>query len=74
MRMQFWRQAIASAFAGQPPAEPVAVLLHHVLAHDHAPLSKSFLLKLIGARVREPPPLLCFAYCVAYVLPLANRR
>ena len=64
MRMQFRRQATASAFAGLPPTEPVAVLLHHALAHDHAPLSKSFLLETIGARVREPTPLLCFAYCV----------
>ncbi|KAF8249657.1 hypothetical protein K440DRAFT_543080, partial [Wilcoxina mikolae CBS 423.85] len=50
MRMQFWRDTIASVFQGHPPAQPIAVLLHKVLSVDQAPLSKSFFLKVISAR------------------------
>ncbi|OLN87128.1 NADH dehydrogenase (ubiquinone) complex I, assembly factor 6, partial [Colletotrichum chlorophyti] len=31
MRMQFWRESIDKTFAGNPPAEPICVLLHQAL-------------------------------------------
>ena len=31
-RMQFWRDAVNSTFAGTPPREPISLLLHHALA------------------------------------------
>ncbi|KAK1970144.1 squalene/phytoene synthase [Colletotrichum sublineola] len=31
MRMQFWRDSIDKTFAGNPPAEPICVLLHQAL-------------------------------------------
>ncbi|KAL8935314.1 MAG: hypothetical protein Q9211_004764 [Gyalolechia sp. 1 TL-2023] len=66
MRYQFWRDAIASAFAFAPAKQPVAVLLSSVLAslrqqqqqqQQHKPgsnikppLSKSWFLRIISAR------------------------
>lgn len=49
--MQFWKDAIDKAYAGRPPAEPVAVLLDKVLREDAAPLSKGFFRKVISSRV-----------------------
>jgi len=52
MRLQFWRDAVASAFdgRGRPPAEPAVVLLARAVHVDGAPLTKSFLLRAIAAR------------------------
>jgi NADH dehydrogenase [ubiquinone] 1 alpha subcomplex assembly factor 6 len=54
--MQFWRDAINASFNGQPPAEPVAVLLASVLKHHK--LNKSWFLRVINTRERyltNPP-------------------
>lgn len=57
MRMQFWRDNVTRTFAGRPPKEPVAILLHYALAslearHPGASLSvmKSWFIKLINTR------------------------
>lgn len=31
MRMKFWQESIDKTFAGQPPREPICILLHHAL-------------------------------------------
>ena len=51
MRMQFWRDTINSAFDNRPKAEPVAILLHSVLAS--CKLNKSWFLRTINARERH---------------------
>ena len=48
--MEFWRKLVHSTFEGRPPAEPVAVLLEHVLSQHN--LTKSWFLKLINSRDR----------------------
>ncbi|KAI9847004.1 MAG: hypothetical protein M1837_003360 [Sclerophora amabilis] len=65
MRIQFWRDAINKTFAGNPPKEPIALLLSHALSSmsasasgAQAPLSKSWFLRLISARearLNNPP-------------------
>ena len=56
-RMQFWRDNITRTFAGTPPKEPVAILLHHALTSlqsQHPGVStaimKAWFLKIINAR------------------------
>ncbi|KAK7558773.1 Squalene/phytoene synthase [Phyllosticta citricarpa] len=63
MRMQFWRDAITRALAGNPPKEPVAVLLAHALEslqsqNGSSGLSKSWFLRVINEREKalgNPP-------------------
>ncbi|KAF3309864.1 hypothetical protein TWF173_010265 [Orbilia oligospora] len=50
MRMQFWRDVIEKTYNGHPPQEPVALLLSKVLHEDRIPFTKSFWMKVIGAR------------------------
>lgn len=58
MRMQFWRDSINKTFAGNPPREPISILLHKVLADMSArgkggssPSSiKFWMLRLINTR------------------------
>ncbi|KAK6363276.1 hypothetical protein TWF730_000717 [Orbilia blumenaviensis] len=50
MRMQFWRDVIEKTYAGHPPQEPVALLLAKVLHEDNVQFTKSFWIKVIGAR------------------------
>lgn len=57
LRMQFWRDNITRTFAGTPPKEPVAVLLHYALTglrSRHRGLStnamKGWFMKIINAR------------------------
>ncbi|KAF3910819.1 hypothetical protein ABW20_dc0103953 [Dactylellina cionopaga] len=50
MRMQFWRDAIEKTYTGNPPQEPVALLLSKVINQDGIQLTKSFWLKVIAAR------------------------
>jgi NADH dehydrogenase [ubiquinone] 1 alpha subcomplex assembly factor 6 len=57
LRMQFWRDNITRAFASTPPAEPVAILLHHALTrlragYPHASTTtlKAWFMKIITAR------------------------
>ena len=54
LRLQFWRDTINKLFKPNtpPPAEPIATLLHHCIHSLGAPLSKSFLLKLLATRER----------------------
>lgn len=49
MRMQFWKDAIDACFQGRPKAEPVSILLAHVLLSRR--LSKSFFQTVISERV-----------------------
>ncbi|KAI9827775.1 MAG: hypothetical protein M1832_004264 [Thelocarpon impressellum] len=61
LRMQYWRDAIARTFDGDPPKEPVAVLLAHVLAElrqrrpsSSSPgLNKAWFMRVIDARARR---------------------
>lgn len=64
MRLQFWRDNINSAFAGQPSKTPVAILLSHALSSlsartaGSAQLSKPWFLRLVSAReqyLSNPP-------------------
>ncbi|BFZ57747.1 hypothetical protein PYCC9005_004800 [Savitreella phatthalungensis] len=52
MRYQFWTETVDKCFRGTPPAQPVALLLHHVL--DTCPpnntLTKPYLLRMIAER------------------------
>lgn len=55
--MQFWRDNLARTFAGTPPKEPVAILLHHALQtlRDRYPgishsAMKSWCLRVVNAR------------------------
>ncbi|KAI6265133.1 hypothetical protein MCOR07_006262 [Pyricularia oryzae] len=54
MRMQFWRDSINSTFAGNPPREPISILLHKVisdLGRRGSPSSiKFWLLRLLSTR------------------------
>lgn len=51
LRMQFWRDTIDKTYRGTPPKEPVAMLIAKALQIDQKPLSRSFWMKIIGARV-----------------------
>ena len=57
LRVQFWRDTVDKVFAGQPPREPISLLLHRAVsdlaARDPSHGAKSlrfWLLRLIGAR------------------------
>ncbi|KAH9899101.1 squalene/phytoene synthase [Xylariomycetidae sp. FL2044] len=57
LRMQFWRDAVNKTFAGQPPKEPIMILIHKVLSElkERAPESspssiKFWLLRIINTR------------------------
>jgi hypothetical protein len=50
MRMQFWKDAVEDSFRGEPKAEPVSILLAHVLA-SRTRLTKSFFQTMISERV-----------------------
>jgi NADH dehydrogenase [ubiquinone] 1 alpha subcomplex assembly factor 6 len=50
MRMQFWKDAVEDCFSGAPKAEPVSILLAHVLANGTR-LTKSFFQTMISERV-----------------------
>lgn len=50
MRMQFWKNTIDSTFDGNPPAEPVAVLLGSFLAHSGIKLNKIWFHRIINTR------------------------
>ncbi|OIW34149.1 hypothetical protein CONLIGDRAFT_611374 [Coniochaeta ligniaria NRRL 30616] len=56
-RMQFWRDAVNSTFAGNPPREPISIMLHSAIAglteRSHSGSAKSlkfWLLRLINTR------------------------
>jgi phytoene/squalene synthetase len=49
MRMQFWRDAVEDCFQGKPRAEPVSILLTHVLSTRR--LTKSFFQTVLSERV-----------------------
>ncbi|KAJ4299712.1 hypothetical protein N0V90_004958 [Kalmusia sp. IMI 367209] len=56
MRMQFWRDTVAKALAGNPPKEPVAILLAkaaedlHKRSGGRAKLSKNWFHRIINTR------------------------
>lgn len=52
MRYQFWTETIDKAFRGVPPAQPVAVLLNHVL-EEGVQLTKPYILRMIAERERR---------------------
>ena len=51
MRMQFWKDAVENSFQGKPKAEPVSILLAHVLQSERVQLTKSFFQTIISERV-----------------------
>ncbi|KAH8902997.1 hypothetical protein BR93DRAFT_226206 [Coniochaeta sp. PMI_546] len=66
-RMQFWRDAVNSTFAGNPPREPISIVLHNAISglaeRSHSGSAKSlkfWLLRLINTReqhlVNQPFP------------------
>jgi len=64
MRMQFWRDTITKALSGNPPKEPVALLLAkatqdlHYRTDGRAKLSKGWFLRIINTREQhlDNPP------------------
>ncbi|PYH43845.1 uncharacterized protein BP01DRAFT_93958 [Aspergillus saccharolyticus JOP 1030-1] len=56
MRLQYWRDAVTKTLAGQPPKEPIAILLAAAIeelrtrTHGQARISKGWLTRLINAR------------------------
>ncbi|KAL4887395.1 Squalene/phytoene synthase [Aspergillus karnatakaensis] len=56
MRLQFWRDAISKTLAGNPPKEPIAILLASAIEDLHhrsegrAKLSRNWLNRMINAR------------------------
>lgn len=52
MRYQFWTETVDKAFRGVPPAQPVAVLLNHVL-DSGVQLTKPYILRMIAERERR---------------------
>lgn len=56
MRLQFWRDAVSKILAGNPPKEPVAILLASAISDLHertegrARITKGWLTRLISAR------------------------
>lgn len=55
MRFQFWRDALAQIWAGNPPQHPVAIALAQ--AHKYRPIQKYYLNRLIETRVSPSPRL-----------------
>lgn len=60
LRMQFWRDAVKSTFSGNPPREPISILLHRAvadLAERAGPSSanslKFWLLRFLDTRERH---------------------
>ena len=53
LRMQFWKDALEDCFEGKPKAEPLSILLAHVLASGER-LTKSFFQSIISERVLYP--------------------
>lgn len=51
MRFNFWRQTLDSIYEGRPPNSPVATELYSAVVKHR--LSKSWLKRMISARVRE---------------------
>lgn len=52
MRYQFWTETVDKAFRGVPPAQPVAILLNHVLENG-VQLTKPYVLRMIAERERR---------------------
>ncbi|KAK2804252.1 hypothetical protein FQN51_002341 [Onygenales sp. PD_10] len=56
MRLQFWRDTITRTLSGQPPKEPIAILLASAISDlstrtdNRARISKSWFLRMINAR------------------------
>ncbi|KAK2736695.1 hypothetical protein FQN55_001546 [Onygenales sp. PD_40] len=56
MRLQFWRDTITRTLSGQPPKEPIAILLASAISDlstrtdNRAHISKSWFLRMINAR------------------------
>ncbi|KAK3166838.1 hypothetical protein OEA41_009963 [Lepraria neglecta] len=56
MRLQFWRDNITRAFAGQPPKQPVSILLAYALddldkrTQGRANMSKSWFMRIVSER------------------------
>lgn len=53
MRMQFWKDAIEDCFRGKPKAEPLSLILAHVLSSG-VRLTKTFFQTVISERVNKP--------------------
>ncbi|KAI1431233.1 squalene/phytoene synthase [Xylaria sp. CBS 124048] len=60
LRMQFWRNAVNDTFAGNPPKEPIMILLHRVLTRLEETSSRSntssikfWLLRVISTREKH---------------------
>jgi NADH dehydrogenase [ubiquinone] 1 alpha subcomplex assembly factor 6 len=58
--MQFWRDSVTSTFAGNPPREPISILLHSAITHltaragaSSASSLKFWLLRLISTREKH---------------------
>lgn len=52
MRYQFWTETVDKAFRGVPPAQPIAVLLDHIL-EGGTQLTKPYILRMIAERERR---------------------
>lgn len=52
MRYQFWTETVDKAFRGVPPAQPIAVLLDHILEQG-VQLTKPYVLRMIAERERR---------------------
>ena len=52
MRYQFWTETIDQAYKGTPPAQPIAMLLDHIL-ESGVKLTKPYILRLIAERQRR---------------------
>lgn len=52
IRYQFWTETVDKAFRGVPPAQPVAILLNHVLEQG-TQLTKPYILRIIAERERR---------------------
>src|SRR5271155_2273906 len=66
MRMQFWKDAVENCFQGQPKAEPVSILLAHVLQSESVQLTRSFFQTIITERV--------FPWSFYYAIDTASSR
>lgn len=59
-RMQFWRDSVNSTFAGNPPREPISILLHNAITNltartgaSSASSLKFWLLRLVSTREKH---------------------
>jgi NADH dehydrogenase [ubiquinone] 1 alpha subcomplex assembly factor 6 len=52
LRYQFWTETVDRCFRGDPPAQPVAILLDHVL-QSGVQLTKPYILRIIAERERR---------------------